>query len=292
MKLLVIGCGYLGTRLAQLARERLGMDVAGFARNSETIQKWREEGFQVFHGDVIDPSSLEPIAHFKPDHILYCVAGGRAGGETLYRQIYLEGLKNVVAAQALSTAVPRIYFVSSTSVYPQDDGAWVDEKSPCDPIRPTARVLRQAEDFLLKSYPLPTVLRIAGIYGPGRSVLVDKIKSTTGQIIQDNPHRWLNLAHVDDISRALIALMSLSPDSQDYRANGIFNIVDDEPVQIGTYYDWVLQTFSLPPAQFAPGISKSLNKRVSHQKLKRTLGFECRYPSFREGLSAGLPIKD
>ncbi|MDZ4743336.1 MAG: NAD-dependent epimerase/dehydratase family protein [Verrucomicrobiota bacterium] len=280
MRLLIIGCGYLGTHLAQIARRETGAVVAGFARNSTTIIAWKGQGYEMYEGDVERPDTLPQIKQFAPTHVVYCVAGGRAGGSALYRRIYFEGLNHVLAVFREDVKKPQVFFISSTSVYPQKDGQWVDETSFAEPENETAQVLRQAEQLLLTGYSQGTVLRVAGIYGVGRAVLAAKIINSPSLIVDDNPRRWLNLIRVEDIASAIVSLAR-----HPLSVGATINLCDNEPVALGEYYSWIRAQFSLPPVQFAPVPDKPLNKRISTRKLRETFGFQPQYPDFRVGLA-------
>ncbi len=285
MRLLIVGCGYLGTRLAQIAREKPGTVVAGAARNPTTRQEWQSRGYEVFEADVSDIDSLHSVVPFAPTHVVYCVAGGRAGGAGLYRKLYFEGLKHVLAVlEQFAPVMAHVFFTSSTSVYEEKNGEWVDEESPANPDSPTAAVLREAEIMLLQQRHVhTTVLRVAGIYGPGRGVLVQRAREVGKAPVEDDPRRWLNFIHVDDIALSILSLAETA-----LSRGQIYNLCDDEPIRLGDYYSWIRRQAGLTTVQFAPGAAKPLNKRISNLKLKNTTGFRCRYPSIREGLAGAV----
>lgn len=281
---MIVGCGYLGAALARMARDRGGVSVAGFARNSETLREWSARGFETIEGDVTRPADFAQMARFAPDAVVYCVAGGRAGGENLYRAIYHDGLSHLLDALGQVAPAAKVIFTGSTSVYTESDGAWVDETSPAEPRDGTAAILRRTEKMLLARWPGAFALRLAGIYGPGRGVLLQKVLKTADQPVDDNPERWLNLIHVEDIAAGILDLMQIAPVE-----GGIYNLCDDEPIRLGDYYDWVRTTAGLPPVQFAPAQPRPLNKRISNRKIKSLFPRNLLYPNFRAGLATDIP---
>jgi nucleoside-diphosphate-sugar epimerase len=166
-KVLIAGCGFVGLAAARLFHAQ-GWTVAGCSYSEESAARLVGEPFPVRSCDISNPESLQTHQDWQAmDAVVHCASSGR-GGADAYRRVYLEGLRNLSEILA-----PRLLiFTSSTSVYAQTDGAWVTEESEAAPDRETGRVLREAEDFLLERRG--AVARLAGIYGPGRSVLLRK----------------------------------------------------------------------------------------------------------------------
>jgi nucleoside-diphosphate-sugar epimerase len=265
---LIAGCGFVGLAAARLFHAR-GWTVAGCSYSEESAARFIREPFPVRSCDISDPQSLRRHADWRGmDVVVHCASSGR-GGADAYRQVYLEGLKNLHGILA-----PRmLVFTSSTSVYAQADGAWVTEESEAAPDRETGRVLREAEDFLLERGG--TVARLAGIYGPGRSVLLRKFFEGEARIEGDGS-RWINQAHRDDIASALVRLAT-------DRAAGVFNVSDDQPTTQRSIYEWLANRFGypIPPSgPIDPDRKRGwTSKRVGNAKL-RALGWGPRYPSF------------
>jgi dTDP-4-dehydrorhamnose reductase len=192
-------------------------------------------------------------------------------------------------AQRLSALV----YLSTVGVYGDHGGAWVDEDTPADPATPRARHRRAAEqvwqDFG-KSHSVPVaVLRLAGIYGPGRNALTQIARGNARRVVK--PGQVFNHIHVEDIAQAIDAALA-------QRAHGIFNVVDDEPSPAGEPLAFAAQLMGTtsPPeipyeeaaASMSP-MAKSFwqeSRRVRNDKLKRELGVTLRYPTYREGLRA------
>jgi nucleoside-diphosphate-sugar epimerase len=272
-KVFVLGGGYVGSELAQeLLSRRLVPTVA--VRSEATRRFLHQRGLDVVCGDAAEPSFWEG---FSKDYefLVHCASSNRGGLEA-YRRIFLLAVDH--ALRFLPTS--RLIFFSSTSVYGQSDGSWVDEESPADPATETGKVLREAEQKVLARGG--TVLRVAGIYGPGRCVLLQRLLSG-GAKIPGDPRRYVNQVHRDDVVRAALFALGLPP--------GVYNVVDDEPVPLGEYYRWICEQVGIPQPAFElndrPSKRGRTNKRVSNKKLK-SFGWEPRWATFRHGLALDL----
>lgn len=269
MKILVAGPGYTGSVLAgKLAAE--GHEVVAASRSGRKI-----EGCQSAVADVGERSSVESLAGqmVTPDAIVHCASSSR-GGEESYESVYLEGAKNLVGA---FPGVP-VFFTSSTSVYPQTDGSLVTEDSPADPDSPMADILRRAEDVILHGGGC--VLRLSGIYGPGRSIHLKRLFAGEASIEPGEPSRFLNQIHRDDIVSAIRFLL-LAAKSE--TAGEIFNVSDSQPLTMRECYEWLSQHFDLPLAPESEPVRQGkrawTHKAVSNAKLCAT-GWVPAYPSF------------
>jgi nucleoside-diphosphate-sugar epimerase len=272
-KIVILGCGFVGVRAARLFAQA-GWDVIGVTRSADSAGELAGEPFRVVACDISDGASLSRATALQgPDVVICAVSSGR-GGEEAYRAVYARGVKNAVAC--LNPG--RLLFVSSTSVYAQNDGSWVTEESPAEPASPTGIILREAEAVALAQGG--QVARLAGIYGPGRSVLLRKFLDGTA-VIEGDGVRHINQIHADDAASALFLLIA-----HDLPA-GIYNVADDCPVTQLDCHTWLAATLNLPMPPRGPidtnrkrGIT---DKRVSNAKL-RSLGWRLSYPSFREAL--------
>lgn len=210
--------------------------------------------------------------------MVHCASSGRGGAEE-YRRVYLEGARNL--AEELEPGI--FVFASSTSVYAQTGGEWVTEESSAEPQRETGRILRESEELVLVRGG--TVARLAGIYGPGRSVLLQKFFDRTA-VIEDGGKRWINQVHRDDAASALTQLVERA-------TRGIFNVSDDTPIQQRALYEWLAARFDAPcPPDGAADSNRKrgvTNKRVSNAKL-RTLGWQPRFASFFEAIGGDPEI--
>jgi len=284
MRVLIIGCGYVGLPLgAELAGQ--GHEVFGLRRSPATDGELRSAGIAPVLADITKPETLArvPAAY---DWVVHC-ASSSGGGVEAYRQVYLEGMRNVLA---WLSATPPLKFVytSSTGVYGQTDGSLVDEASATEPAVGTAKILVETERVLLaaareKAFP-GVVLRLAGIYGPGRGYWLKQYLAG-GARIEGDGGRVLNMVHRDDIVGALQAAL------KNGRPGEIYNVVDDEPVTQFGLFQWLAGCLgkpmppSVPESPEPPRQRGATNKRVSNRKLKRELGYQFKYPTFREGFA-------
>ncbi|MDE1170722.1 MAG: NAD-dependent epimerase/dehydratase family protein [Verrucomicrobium sp.] len=271
-KTLILGCGYVGLALARLLKER-GEAVTGWVHRPESARALEEAGIAAWTGDLADPEAWRGLpADFAA--VVHCAAT-RGGGPEAYRRVYLEGMRRALAH--LPHARPVM--VSSTSVYGQNDGAWVAEDSPAAPAAATSQILLEAEAEALRR-PGAVILRAAGIYGPGRGALLEKFRAGTAAIEGDGT-RWINQIHRDDLAAALALPLP----------GGVYNAADDAPVTYLDYYGWLAHRLGKPMPPHVPpnpGRKRGLtNKRVSNARL-RAAGWAPRHPTFREGLDALL----
>ncbi len=195
---LIVGCGFVGEAAADRFHAA-GWQVEGWTHSAESAARLAaEKPYPVAAHDITGPAGALPTDG-APDVLVDCVSSGRGGPEQ-YRRVYLDGARSLRAAFPAA----RFLFTSSTSVYAQVDGAWVDEASPAEPDRETGRVLRETETLVLAA-PGGTVARLAGIYGPGRSALRRKFLAGES-VIEGDGGRWLNQIHRDDAAGALFRL--------------------------------------------------------------------------------------
>jgi nucleoside-diphosphate-sugar epimerase len=270
---LILGCGYLGRRVARLWMAD-GQSVSALTRHNGS--ELRALGIEPGRGDVLEPDSLRDLPEAAT--VLYAIGLDRASGRSM-RDVYVAGLGNV-----LDTLKPcrRFIYVSSTSVYGQSDGGIVDEQSPAEPLEESGRIVLEAERLLRWKRPDAIVLRLAGIYGPDR-LLRRRAQLQSNEPIAGDPERWLNLIHVDDGARAILAAESRGIPGETY------NIVDDEPATRRAFYTRLAELTGSPPPRFAEGpVERANNRRVSNAKAKTAQVWQPGYPSFREGLPAAL----
>jgi shikimate kinase/nucleoside-diphosphate-sugar epimerase len=279
MNVLIIGCGFVGERTADLLHEA-GHSVTGLTHSSASsarlaaVKPWR-----VLACDVADAAQVRQLAAVAGpiNAFLHCASSGR-GGADAYQAVYVDGLRHLLAA----FPGVRALFTSSTSVYPQTDGAMVDESSPAVPARDTGRLLRCAEELVLAAGG--AVARLAGIYGPGRShVLKSLLEGRAG--VETAPGapdgRCLNQIHRDDAASALVHLIQ-HPD-----LSGLYNVVDDSPLLQRACLERLAFLFSLPqPGERAPDPDRKrgwTHKRVSNARL-RASGWQPHYPDYFRAL--------
>ena len=285
MRVLILGCGYVGLPLgAKLALE--GHEVYGVRRSDSAAAELRSRGIIPFCADVSQPESLKELPRGY-DWVVHCVSAS-GGGAAEYRRVYLDGTRNVL--QWLAAAPPQKFvYTSSTSVYAQTDGSVVDESSAAEPIAETAQILLETEGLILaatRSGEIPgIILRMAGIYGPGRGYWLKQYLTGHAQL-EGSGERWLNMVHRDDVVGALAATLQAG------RPGEIYNVVDDEPTTQRGLFQWLASrtggSMTAGDLTASPRKRGITSKRVSNQKLKHDLGYRFLYPSFREGFEPQL----
>ena len=287
MRVLIVGCGYVGLPLG-VELVRLGHEVFGLRRSASAESKLKAAGIQPLFGDVTRPESLARLPR-EFDWVVNCVSS-TGGGADDYRQVYLQGTRNLLGWLA-DTPPKKFVYTSSTSVYGQTDGSQVKESSPTEPLAETAKILVETEKLLLaavqeKKYPA-VILRVAGIYGPDRGHWFKQFLKNEAHIEGDGS-RFLNMIHRDDLIGCIIAAL------KNGRAGEIYNAADDEPVSQQHFFQWLAQALDkpLPPSEPENPMENRkrgvTNKRVSNRKLKMELGHQFKYPNFRKGYSAEL----
>ena len=268
MNLLLIGQGYLGQAITRVFREN-GWEVIATSLSG---------GNETLACDIGNPDDVAklPVADF----IVHCAASGR-GGADAYQHVYVDGCHNLVEQ---FPGVPLL-FTSSTSVYSQTDGSIVTEESPAIPERETGNLLLAAENITLAANGI--VARLAGIYGPERSVILKKFLSGEA-VIEEDGQRFLNQIHRDDAARTILHLATSGIRGE------VFNVSDSTPLTQRKCYESLCRIF---PRPLPPSGPRDLNrkrgwthKQVSNAKLRAT-GWQPEFPSYlnaAEGIARTL----
>ena len=287
MRVLIVGCGYVGLPLGkELARQ--GHTVFGLRRSALAEAEMKAAGITPLHADITQPDTLKNLPR-DFDWVVNCTASG-GGGADDYRKIYLEGNSNLVSWLA-GSPLKKFVYTSSTSVYGQNDGSVVTEKSPVEPDAATSRVLVETEKILLasaaeKNFPA-VILRVAGIYGPGRGHSFKQFLRGDARIEGDGT-RWLNMIHRDDLIGVIIAAL------RDAKPGEIINAVDNEPVSQLDFFAWLAAELKRPMPPTVPADAEAwrkrgvTNKRVSNAKLRAELKYAFQFPNFRAGYTAEI----
>jgi nucleoside-diphosphate-sugar epimerase len=289
---IVFGCGYLGLRVARLWR---------VTRSEARMGEFAAELIGAVNADVADATSLEaafgPLRMFSKfgltlESALYAVGYDRTSDADIHT-VYAKGLENVLAV--LPPSVRQVVYISTTGVYGSAGGEWVDEATPPRPQREGGKASLAAER-VLASHPLgqrSAILRLAGIYGPGRVPYLDKLRAD--EPLPVPTEGWLNLIHVDDAARIVVAVEAWLQSREAADGPHVFCVSDGAPVQRAAYYAEVAQligapapTFCPPPADSPTAARAAADRRVSNEKLRSTLAVDLLYPSYREGLAAIL----
>ncbi len=273
--LLIFGCGFLGKRVA---RQWIAHGGTAFAvtRHEQKAAQLAALGITPIVADLMQPQTLSALP--RTSHVLYCVGYDRSSSWPK-EALYLRGLTHVVAALP---EIERFVYVSSSSVYGQDDGSWVDEASATEPTTDGGRICLAAEQRLRERVPHATILRMSGLYGPDRLLArVDQLRA--GEPISGNPEAWLNLIHGDDAARACVAALRAPSPSP------LYLVSDDRPILRREYFTELAQQVHAPPPKFSGAASSrhsatGLNKRCRNDKVKQELQLQWGYPDISRGL--------
>jgi nucleoside-diphosphate-sugar epimerase len=284
MRVLIVGCGFVGLPLAMELIAQ-GHHVVGIRRSPAGAAAMLSAGVEPFLADISRADFVRPPGRF--DWVIFTAAASRSDAVQGYRAVYVDGLRQVLA-QFTAEPPAKIVYTSSTSVYGQQDGSWVKETSPTEPRTATANVLLEAEGLVLatpKAGVPAVVLRVAGIYGADRLPLLDRfLKNETR--IEGRGARHLNMIHRDDVVSAILAAL------RNGRAGECYNVVDHEPVTEVHFYTWMAETLGkwMPPsipAETDPGrVREAVDRKVSNRRLTMELGCRLKHPNFRLGYTA------
>lgn len=267
-KILIVGCGDVGGRLA-IELVGAGHEVHGLRRSSFTLA-----GVRAVQADVTQAASLQfPEAL---DYVFIILTPAEPGAEA-YRRVYYDGSRNVLQALA-GQKLRRIFWVSSSSVYGQQDGDWVDEETPVLAKTATARILCEAEALVQDSGLPVTIVRFAGIYGPGRVRLLRWVQAA--RPVQEQPVLWTNRIHVEDCAGLLFFL--LAQDIAGTLLAPLYIGVDHQPAPQHEVLDWLADTLGLPRVARASRPGAGSNKRLSNQRIS-ALGYCWRFPGYEAG---------
>ena len=275
-RVLIAGCGYTGIALGkELASE--GHTVWGLRRRPELLPA----AIHPLKADLCDPGSLTLIPP-NLDFVFYTAAAERTD-DASYTAAYVTGIQNLLNQLSQShQSLRRIFFTSSTAVYAQTGGEWVDETSETLPREFSGRRLLEGEELLLKGPFAATVVRMAGIYGPGRTRLIDEVRR--GEAVCDTTEpRHTNRIHRDDGASVLQHLMRLSS------CETLYVGADNEPADQAEVLRWLATRLGALPSNAEPrtptGRESKSNKRCRNSRLLQS-GYSFRYPTFREGYEA------
>lgn len=280
MTVLIAGCGDLGTEVG-LRFARLGHTVVGLRRNASVLPA-------DITGQSIDLSIEKPVIPSDTEFVVVAIA---ADSPTIdaYRAAYLDGLRNLLDALDHARITPRrVLLVSSTAVYDVNDGSWVDEQTPANPKPGTDSIVLDTERMLHSRIPTATVLRLSGIYGPGRERLIDQVRGARAILSADSRHT--NRIHRDDAAAAIVHLLV-----RDDEPAPLYLGVDNAPVPGNEVLTFLAAELGLAEPTLAP-VSGPVTTRESQRggdkllrnQLLRDTGFTFTYPTYREGYRALL----
>ncbi|WP_053270190.1 SDR family oxidoreductase [Pseudomonas chlororaphis] len=270
---LIAGCGDVGSRLAkQLLAEN--WQVYGLRRTVSQLP----EGVIGVAGDLFSEQCPAAWPTTPLDYLVYSAAATEHD-EAGYRAAYVEGLTHVLGWLKQNGQSPkRLLFVSSSSVYGQKDGEWIDETSPAQAGGYSGRLMLKAEQVALQSGIPASLVRLTGIYGPGREWLLNQVRQ--GYRVAIDPPLYGNRIHADDAAGLLAFL--LQADRRGVQLEDCYIGVDDAPVPLAEVVGWLREYLGVTEWADNSSVRRSGSKRCSNARA-RALGWEPRYPSFREG---------
>lgn len=289
MRVAILGCGYVGLELGrQLADDH---DVVGVRRSAAGMDAIEAAGFEGIQADVTDADDLASVPDV--DAVVFAASSGGRGADAA-RDVYVEGLRTVIESFGERATQPdRLVYTSSTGVYGDHDGAWVDEATAIEPTTAKTEVLAEAERVARETAAEHgidgTVARFAGLYGPERYRLDRYLE---GPVTEG----YLNMVHRADAAGAVRHLLT-----EDLVRDDVVLVVDDEPVEKWAFADWLAeQCGTVAPAKRTKAARLAsddlsaaarrrirTSKRCSNDKL-RSLGYQFAYPTYREGYQAPI----
>jgi nucleoside-diphosphate-sugar epimerase len=275
-RVLIAGCGDLGQRVASRLRAR-GDEVYALRRQPSATD---DPAVHWLYADLIDASSLRKL----PVGITQLVYSPTpdARDEAAYRRIFIDGLRHLLEALD-QHSLQRVLFVSSSAVYGEHGEAWVDEDTPPAPPGFNGSVLLEAEAWLASRRLRSIVLRLAGLYGPGRTHVIDQLRAGTARVARRVPH-WANRIHVEDAAAAIVHLLGIDEPQSLYLG------ADDTPMPLDVLYDDLAALIHAPVAAEGPSPAGVGSKRLSNARL-RASGFRFQWPDSRAGYAELLKAR-
>lgn len=276
--LMIAGCGDVGGRLGQQL-SAAGWTVYGLRRSVALLPQVIRPVAGDLHADACPAAwPSEPL-----DYLVYCAAA-TDHDEAGYHAAYVDGLRRVLDWLAQQGQRPkRLLFVSSSGVYGQQLGEWVDEQSPAEAGSYSGRIMREAEQLALNSGLPASLVRLTGLYGPGREWLLKQVRQ--GYRVVSEPPLYGNRIHVDDAAGLLAYL--LQADARGVELDDCYIGVDDQPAPLYDVVAWLREQLEISHWSDDSTVRRSGSKRCSNARA-RALGWTPQYPSYREGYRAIL----
>jgi nucleoside-diphosphate-sugar epimerase len=270
-RVLLAGCGDLGMRVAQRLRAR-GDEVWALRRQPPTQD---DSGIRWLRGDLTQRETLRELPR-GISRLVYLPTPDRRDVPA-YRATFVDGLRHLLDALD-HASLQCVLLVSSSAVYGEHGGDWVDESTPPAPPGFNGSVLLKAEQWLATQQVRSIVLRLAGLYGPGRLQLIERLRVGQLKVPRTQPH-WANRIHVDDAAAAIAHLLSVADPLPLYLG------VDDTPLPLDVLYDHLSALIGASLAGDGPAPVGISSKRLSNARL-RASGFMPHWPDSRDGYAA------
>ncbi|WFB36065.1 NAD-dependent epimerase/dehydratase family protein [Kiritimatiellota bacterium B12222] len=281
MRILVAGTGFTGSRILHQLMSS-GHEVWGLNRQGRC-----EGGFPVLPGDVLAEKGLASLSVLpEMDLLISTLSGTGQQDPAAYRSVYVDGPRRIMD-QLRWRAEREAWMLGSTGVYGMRDGAWVDEETEVEPMHRNGEVQVAAEEALRNAADRCSILRLSGLYGPGRTRLIR-------QALRKRPYLkaeiWSNQIHADDVAGLVTFLVD-----RDAAAPELLLVSDKEPAQRQEIFSWIRQEMNLLEGVYDEDHSLRAgadrgNKRINSQKMQ-ALGYPLRYPTFRQGLKPLLNVE-
>jgi len=288
MDTVVIGCGYVGMRVAKHLASQ-GHRVYGIRRQITKSTEFVHAGVIPLEIDIRVPEQLKLIPK-TVQWAVNAVSSSKRGADG-YREIYFEGTKSVTRHLSALPDFRHYVHTSSTSVYGQTDGSWINEEAERQPSTETSQILVEVEDHLQSAYRengFPaSIARVSGIYGPERGFLFQQFLKNEAKMI-GNGSRIINMVHVDDVVLAITRILESG------KPGVAYNITDSCPTSQLDFFSWFASELQRPLPKSASETELKqrkraiTNKRVSNQRLIEELRHNLLYPTFREGYAADI----
>lgn len=268
-RVLIAGYGYVGRRLGEQLSES-GHKVWGLSRNPQSAAP-----IEGLPADLLDRASLDLPPDL--DAVVYMAAADGPGAEA-YQRAYVQGVENLIEALIAQGQSPRrVIYTSSTGVYAEDQGGWVDEESPTPARHPRTAALLEGERLWQASPWQTVIVRFSGLYGPGRTRLIQQIQQGRGA--EHDAQRWTNRLHRDDAAGFVAHLL------QSRECEPLYLGSDDRPAFLHEVQRFIADTIGLPAPAGPPADAPVRNKRCRNAKMRQS-GYRLRFPSFEEGYAS------
>ncbi|WP_432697012.1 SDR family oxidoreductase [Marinobacterium sp. YM272] len=275
-RVLIAGCGDVGSALGlNLAAE--GAEVYGLRRTINQLPG----AIQPLAGDLSSADGLPDLP--ACDYLVYSAAAKSRDPE-VYRSVYVDGLRRVL--NALPKPPRHLLLTGSTGVYAQKQHEWIDEFSATEPDSPTGRILLESEHLALSSGLPASVVRFSGIYGPGRTHLLNQVRA--GIQAPEAPIHYSNRIHRDDCVGILAHLLRMARSGKPLAP--IYLASDDAPTPISEVMGWLAKQIGVQINERRP-VRRGGSKRCRNLRMKAT-GYPLLYPDFRAGFSELLSSED
>jgi nucleoside-diphosphate-sugar epimerase len=279
MRVLVAGCGWLGTEIARRLVAR-GERVIGIRRDPARAAALAAVGVEPLALDLSAPGAEARLPDV--DAVIACQSAA-ADGEAAYRAAYLDASRALLAAARRGGAQAFVY-TGSTGVFGQRDGSDVDEDTPPAPSGATAAVLVEAERLVAEAARdglRASVVRLSGLYGPGRTGIVERVRSGA-LALGPGDDAWMNFCHLEDAAAFVLAALERGG------AGAVLHGSDAGPARRREVVEWIAGRLGIAPRR-TEAAPPGPNRRVLSAATREVLGVTLAYPSFREGLAPLLP---